>query len=82
MDYTRIERAAVKTHKVALKLFYQPSITAACSAFLEMLGVESITLRLLIQAGNTILTHKLAGLSMDVKRTEEAVMHSQLGIKL
>lgn len=58
----RIQAACWIATKIGVKSFYQPQIAASCSAFIEMLGGNSILLRLLVDVGNKVVTHKNAKL--------------------
>lgn len=60
--YSRIQAACWIATKIGVKSFYQPQIAASCSAFIEMLGGNSILLRLLVDVGNKVVTHKNAKL--------------------
>ncbi|KAJ6662923.1 hypothetical protein lerEdw1_011127 [Lerista edwardsae] len=51
-----IQQAGCKAHTLALSLFYAPSVAAACVCFLELLGLDSLGLRVDIKAANVILS--------------------------
>lgn len=52
----RIQQARSEAHALALSLFYAPSVTAACICFLELLGLDSLSLRVDVKAANVILS--------------------------
>lgn len=52
-----IQKAALKAYRVAIQNLTNPSICAACVVFTEMLGMDSMTLRVDIQAASRLLAH-------------------------
>ncbi|XP_019388741.1 PREDICTED: spatacsin, partial [Crocodylus porosus] len=53
-----IQQAGSEAYALALSFFYVPSIGAACVCFLELLGLDSLKLRVDIKAANLILSFK------------------------
>ncbi|XP_066490937.1 spatacsin [Tiliqua scincoides] len=51
-----IQQANSEAHALALSLFYAPSVAAACICFLELLGLDSLSLRVDVKAANVILS--------------------------
>nr|XP_005999754.1 PREDICTED: spatacsin isoform X1 [Latimeria chalumnae] len=52
-----IQQAGSEAYSFCLSHFYVPSITAACVTFLELLGVDSLKLRVDLKVASIILTH-------------------------
>ena len=55
--HCRIQQAALKAYRVAVQHLTNPSVCAACVAFMEMLGLDSTPLRVDIQAADRLLAH-------------------------
>ncbi|XP_019352478.2 spatacsin isoform X2 [Alligator mississippiensis] len=53
-----IQQAGSEAYALALSFFYVPSIGAACVCFLELLGLDSLKLRVDIKVANLILSFK------------------------
>ncbi|XP_026565199.1 spatacsin [Pseudonaja textilis] len=51
-----VQQAASQAYAVALSVFYAPSLAATSVCFLEMLGVQSLKLRVDVKAANVILS--------------------------
>ncbi|PFX34693.1 Spatacsin [Stylophora pistillata] len=52
-----IQKAALKAYRVAVQNLTNPWVCAACVTFTEMLGMDSMALRVDIQAANRLLAH-------------------------
>uniref|UniRef100_A0A8D2LLZ0 SPG11 vesicle trafficking associated, spatacsin n=1 Tax=Varanus komodoensis TaxID=61221 RepID=A0A8D2LLZ0_VARKO len=50
-----VQHAGSDAYALALSCFYVPSVVTACACFLELLGLESLKLRVDAQAANAIL---------------------------
>ncbi|XP_052830059.1 spatacsin isoform X2 [Octopus bimaculoides] len=55
----RVQYACQIATKLAVKYFSQSQVSASCAAFVEMLGVDSILLRLLVNIGNKIVAYRM-----------------------
>ncbi|XP_061451638.1 spatacsin isoform X2 [Rhineura floridana] len=51
-----IQQAGDDAYALALSSFYVPSVAAACVSFLELLGLDSLKLRVDVKAANVILS--------------------------
>ncbi|KAL8197371.1 UNVERIFIED_CONTAM: hypothetical protein K2H54_021762 [Gekko kuhli] len=51
-----VQQAGHEAYALALSLFHVPSVAAACVCFLELLGLDSLKLRVDIKAANVILS--------------------------
>ncbi|XP_060611393.2 spatacsin [Anolis sagrei] len=51
-----IQQAGAEAYALALSSFYVPSVAAACACFLELLGLESLKLRVDVKAAGVILS--------------------------
>ncbi|XP_042328622.1 spatacsin isoform X2 [Sceloporus undulatus] len=51
-----IQQAGTEAYSLALSSFYVPSVAAACVCFLELLGLDSLKLRVDVKAANVILS--------------------------
>nr|XP_056721708.1 spatacsin [Euleptes europaea] len=51
-----VQWAGHKAYGLALSLFHVPSVAAACVCFLELLGLDSLKLRVDVKAANVILS--------------------------
>lgn len=56
--FYRIEQAGKEAYVLGLSSFHIPSIGAACVCFLELLGLDSLKLRVDMKAANIILSYK------------------------
>ena len=71
----------LQVQQLALKHFHQPTIAAACVAFLELLGQDSSGLRVDLQVATLILSHRASQLqgAIEQRRQAEAKLQVQLG---
>ncbi|XP_077989348.1 spatacsin-like [Glandiceps talaboti] len=87
----RIKQAYIKSYMIAVRNFKTTSISAACVVFVEMLGQDSLVMRVAIQASNIIFTHERQFVMMDqytdknnkekkVKDVEEDIISDFLSI--
>ncbi|XP_055990031.1 spatacsin [Sorex fumeus] len=53
-----IQQVGTEAYVLGLSSFYTPSIGAACVCFLELLGLDSLKLRVDMKVANTILSYK------------------------
>ncbi|XP_072481651.1 spatacsin isoform X2 [Notamacropus eugenii] len=53
-----IQRVGNEAYMLALSLFHVPSVGAACVCFLELLGIDSLKLRVDMKVANIILSYK------------------------
>ncbi|CAI5792574.1 Spatacsin_C domain-containing protein [Podarcis lilfordi] len=51
-----IQQAGNDAYSLALSFFYVPSVASACACFLELLGLDSLKLRVDVKAANVILS--------------------------
>nr|XP_008120270.1 PREDICTED: spatacsin [Anolis carolinensis] len=51
-----IQQAGAEAYALALSSFYVPSVAASCACFLELLGLESLKLRVDVKAAGVILS--------------------------
>ncbi|XP_015273982.1 PREDICTED: spatacsin [Gekko japonicus] len=51
-----VQQAGHEAYALALSLFHVPSVAAACVCFLELLGLDSLKLRVDVKAANVILS--------------------------
>ena len=58
LHFCRISQAYYKAYTTALRHFTNHSIAAACVAFVEMLGRDSLPLRIDLQAAITVLGYE------------------------
>ena len=72
----RVQQAGLKAYRVAIQHLTSRSVCAACVAFTEMLGLDSIALRVDIQAASRVLDHA------KVEDPEDAIgMYSKVSYK-
>ncbi|XP_068741533.1 spatacsin-like isoform X2 [Montipora capricornis] len=57
LSKVKVQQAGLKAHRVAIQNLTSRSVCAACVAFTEMLGLDSIALRVDIQAASRVLDH-------------------------
>ncbi|GAB1610156.1 spatacsin-like isoform X1 [Argonauta hians] len=55
----RVPNACHIATKLAVKYFSEGQVAASCAAFVEMLGVDSVFLRLLVNTGNKIVAYRM-----------------------
>uniref|UniRef100_A0A4X2KCL8 SPG11 vesicle trafficking associated, spatacsin n=1 Tax=Vombatus ursinus TaxID=29139 RepID=A0A4X2KCL8_VOMUR len=53
-----IQQVGNEAYMLALSLFHMPSVGAACVCFLELLGIDSLKLRVDMKVANIILSYK------------------------
>ncbi|XP_001366663.1 spatacsin [Monodelphis domestica] len=53
-----IQQAGNEAYMLALSFFHMPSVGAACVCFLELLGIDSLKLRVDMKVANIILSYK------------------------
>lgn len=56
--FFRVQQVGNEAYVLGLSSFYIPSIGAACVCFLEMLGLDSLKLRVDMKVANIILSYK------------------------
>lgn len=54
----RIQQAGQEAQVLALSSFSAPSVAAACVCFLELLGLDSLRLRVDVRVGKMIFSHR------------------------
>lgn len=55
---SRIQQAGNEAYGLALSLFSTPSVGAACACFLELLGLDSLKLRVDVKVANMIFSYR------------------------
>lgn len=58
LSFLRVQQAGNEAYVLGLSSFYIPSIGAACVCFLELLGLDSLKLRVDMKVANIILSYK------------------------
>lgn len=56
--FFRIQQVGNEAYVLGLSSFYIPSVAAACVCFLELLGLDSLKLRVDMKVANIILSYK------------------------
>lgn len=56
--FFRIQQVGNEAYVLGLSSFYIPSVGAACVCFLELLGLDSLKLRVDMKVANIILSYK------------------------
>lgn len=57
-SFFRVQQVGNEAYVLGLSSFYIPSIAAACVCFLELLGLDSLKLRVDMKVANIILSYK------------------------
>ena len=79
LHHNRMQQAALKAYRVAVQHVTNPSVCAACVAFTEMLGLDSTSLRVDLEAASRVLAHAaLEDLTGDDSR-EDMTMDDAIG---
>lgn len=77
LSFFRIQQVGNEAYVLGLSSFHIPSIGAACVCFLELLGLDSLKLRVDMKVANTILSYKCKN-----EDTQYSFIRETLGINL
>lgn len=72
----------MKAYRVAVQHLTSPSVCAACVAFTEMLGLDSTSLRVDIQAASRVLAHAALEDLLGDDAKEDSTIQDAIGKKL